>query len=198
MTAAPLAGVLLAAGRGARYDPSGQRLKLLAPALSGEHAGAPLAVAAARTLHTVLPRVIAVVRAGTGAQAELQQQLRAAGCELCVREHADDGIGASLAAGVRASADAGGWIVALADMPAVRHSTVRAIVAALRAGAITAAPMHDGRRGHPVGFAACLREELLALDGDIGARSVLQRHPPHTVLTDDPGVLLDIDLPEAR
>lgn len=188
-------GVLLAAGRGRRYDASGRQLKLLASAASGPHAGAPLAVAAARTLRAALPQVIAVVRAGYGPPAMLRDLLAAEGCALCVRSEAeaDRGVGASLAAGVRHSAEANGWVIALGDMPALRPETVAAVAAALESGAATAAVTHGGTRGHPVGFAAALREELLALDGDTGARAVLQRHPPRLIEVSDPGVLVDVD-----
>lgn len=50
-------GILLAAGRGRRFDPSGERNKLL-QALPG---GEPVVVASAHALLAVLPRVIAVV-----------------------------------------------------------------------------------------------------------------------------------------
>jgi molybdenum cofactor cytidylyltransferase len=55
--------------------------------------------------------------------------------------------------------------------------------------------MYRGERGHPVGFSSALREELLELSGDSGARAVVQRHRDGIVLIecDDPGVLLDID-----
>lgn len=49
-------GILLAAGRGRRFDPSGTRNKLLQPLPNGE----PVAVASARALLAVLPKVIAV------------------------------------------------------------------------------------------------------------------------------------------
>jgi molybdenum cofactor cytidylyltransferase len=193
-----LVGVLLAAGRGARYDPSGARLKLLAPAPSGPHAGVPLAAAAARTLREALPAVVAVVRApDEPLQRELQDVLRAAGCTLVVCADAHRGMAHSLAAGVRAAGSAAGWIVALADMPAVRADSVRAVAAALADGARVAVPVHGGVRGHPVGFAAALRSELLALEGDVGARTVLARHAPREVPVDDPGVLFDIDTADA-
>ena len=56
-------------------------------------------------------------------------------------------------------------------------------------------PIHHGERGHPVGFAASLREDLLALRGDAGARGVLQRYAAEvvTVEVDDPGILQDVD-----
>jgi molybdenum cofactor cytidylyltransferase len=192
-------GVLLAAGRGTRYDPSGIELKLLATAPSGPHAGEPIAVAAARTMRAALPTVVAIVRPmnDDAHQPTLHALLLREGCELVVCGEAAQGMAHSLAAGVRAAGTARGWIVALADMPAVRAGTVRAVAAALEDGALAAAPVHGGVRGHPVGFAAALKDELLALDGDVGARAVLARHLPRLVTVDDPGVLLDIDRPAA-
>ncbi|MEF9943630.1 MAG: nucleotidyltransferase family protein, partial [Burkholderiaceae bacterium] len=54
---------------------------------------------------------------------------------------------------------------------------------------------HAGRRGHPVGFAAALGAELIALTGEAGAREVLARHPPQSIEVKDAGVLLDVDTP---
>ncbi|MGE5712793.1 MAG: nucleotidyltransferase family protein, partial [Betaproteobacteria bacterium] len=93
---------------------------------------------------------------------------------------------------------ADGWVIALADMPAIQPDTLRRVVDALKAGAATVAPTYRGRRGHPVGFSAAMRSELLASAGDIGARSVLARHPPQLIEVDDPGVLYDVDTPEDR
>jgi molybdenum cofactor cytidylyltransferase len=105
------------------------------------------------------------------------------------------GMGASLAHGVEHTRSAGGWIIALADMPAIRPGTITRIAAALEEGAVIVAPVYRGTRGHPVGFAAKLRDELIALDGDSGARAVLERHRGAVTLLDcdDPGVLQDVD-----
>jgi molybdenum cofactor cytidylyltransferase len=189
-----IVGILLAAGRGTRFDASGQTSKLLALAPAGLQAGAPLALAAARQLRAALPEVIAVVRPpDTPVQQELHRLLRDAGCRLAINARADEGMGGSIATGVRASTDAAGWLVALADMPAVAASTIGAVRDALVSGAPSAAPMHQGRRGHPVGFSARLRPQLLALQCDEGARSVLAAHPPRQIAVDDPGCLLDLD-----
>lgn len=186
-------GILLAAGRGRRFDPSGHRKKLL-QALPGS--GDVVAAASARVLTGVLARVVAVVRPGDD---DVAAVLRGAGCEVVIAAHADDGMAASLAAALRYSLDAGvapsGWIVALADMPFVAPATVQALVAALAGGAQIAAPICDGRRGNPAGFAASLLPELLALQGDEGARSLFARHGFSAVVTDDAGVLRDIDQP---
>jgi molybdenum cofactor cytidylyltransferase len=106
-------------------------------------------------------------------------------------------MGTSLAAGVRAAAEADGWVIALADMPFVRPETIAKIVKAMEQGAAIAAPKTGGQRGHPVGFARAFFEALSSLKGDAGAREVLKRYPDRIVLceVDDPGVLRDIDQP---
>src|SRR3989442_312708 len=110
---------------------------------------------------------------------------------------AGEGMGTSLAAGVRATSDADGWIVALADMPFIRPETIRIVAKALRDGAAIAAPSFRGERGHPVGFARRFLEELSSLRGDDGARQLLNQHPESLTLheVDDPGVVRDIDKP---
>ncbi|MDD3355260.1 NTP transferase domain-containing protein, partial [Zoogloea sp.] len=59
------------------------------------------------------------------------------------------------------------------------------------------APVHEGKRGHPVGFAARWRSDLLASTGDQGARELLTRHGAllQGVPVSDPGVVRDIDVP---
>jgi molybdenum cofactor cytidylyltransferase len=189
MTYASLAtGLLLAAGRGTRFDPQGQQNKLLAPLADGT----PVARAAAHAMLAVLPRVIAVVRPGAETLAHL---LNEAGCEVVFAAEAERGMGASLAAGVHASADADGWVVALADMPWISPTTIEAVARELDLGATIVAPLHDGRRGHPVGFGAVHGEALAALDGDVGARDLLTSSALTTIAVDDPGVLADIDTP---
>jgi molybdenum cofactor cytidylyltransferase len=132
-------------------------------------------------------------------RAELRQILEAAGCGILESERTAQGMGASLAAGIEATAAAEGWIVALGDMPLIKPRTISAVKGALESGARIAAPFdHDGRRGHPVGFGAALRAELLALEGDLGARDVLRRHAADIVRieTDDAGIFVDIDTPQ--
>jgi len=186
-------GILLAAGRGERFG--GDKLLARLPfALPDVPAGTPLAVAAARHLRTALPDSVAVVRARDARVAELLEQ---SGLRVIACERADEGMGASLACGVRGTVDADAWVVALADMPWIAPSTIAGVAQALRCGASIAAPACEGRRGHPVGFAAAWRSALLALGGDEGARRLVTHNPHEVVLvrTDDRGVLRDVDTP---
>lgn len=182
-----LSGILLAAGAARRFGGG----KLLHPLADGT----PVGVAAARNLLAAMPDVLAVVRPGDEAMAAL---LAAAGCEVTVCAAAVNGMGCSLAHAIGRRRDAGGWVIALADMPAIRPATIQAVARALDAGAALAAPAFDGKRGHPVGISSRFREELLALDGDAGARDIMVAHRSELQLidVDDAGVLLDIDRPE--
>lgn len=181
-------GILLAAGSSSRFGAN----KLLHPLPGPENAGTPMAVASARNLAAALPNPIAVVRPGVPA---LEEALRGAGCEVVVCPDADEGMGRSLAYAVAAAKDAYGWVVALADMPYLKRDTIASVARWISDGAAIAAPEYQGRRGHPVGMTEWVREELLALRGDEGARKILQRHSGsiHLVQVDDPGVLKDID-----
>ena len=102
------------------------------------------------------------------------------------------GMGYSIAAGVAARPHALGWLVLPGDMPLVRPATLRAVAQGLAQSPVVYA-QHQGRRGHPVGFAAELYSELVQLQGDEGARRLAARYPSVGLELADPGVLLDID-----
>jgi molybdenum cofactor cytidylyltransferase len=102
------------------------------------------------------------------------------------------GVGHSIASGVSERPGASGWLVLPGDMPLVRPQSMLAVASALDEHAI-AYTQYRGRRGHPVGFSPELYSELIALDGDEGARRIVARYPAHAVDVDDPGVLIDID-----
>jgi molybdenum cofactor cytidylyltransferase len=191
-----IVGILLAAGAGSRFG-SGVNSgggKLLHPL-----DGVAIGVRAARNMLAAGLAVTAVVRPGSD---ELRRLLEDAGCAVTVCADAAEGMGVSLAHVIAQTSlhanEASGWVVALADMPRIRPETIQSVADAVRAGASLAAPSYHGERGHPVGFGAALRDELLACHGDEGARSVVKRH--HTeiqlVPVDDPGVVFDIDRKE--
>jgi molybdenum cofactor cytidylyltransferase len=185
MERGPIVGVLLAAGSATRFGGD----KLLAPLADGTSIG----VAALRNLAPAVDVVLAVVRPGDHA---LAAALEAGGARVTVCPQAAEGMGASLAWGVRAAPLAAGWLIALADMPWIQTATIARIVDALRAGASIVAPSWRDSRGHPVGLASRFFGELSALSGDEGAKAILRHHNTTLVATDDAGVLRDIDTPQ--
>ena len=180
-----IVGLLLAAGSATRFGSDKLRHPL-------PH-GVPIAVQAARHLRAELPRVLVVVRSSDAAAT-----FRAERCETVVCENADQGMGVSLACAVRGAGKADGYIVALADMPFVRPTTIAAVRETLERGAPFAAPYFRARRGHPVGIAGRYYDELITLRGDEGARRLLSANEAALVKipVGDPGVIRDIDRPE--
>jgi molybdenum cofactor cytidylyltransferase len=191
---ADIRGVLLCAGASSRFGAP----KLLAPVrdpASGREQ--PVAVLAARHLLEGCGNALAVIKPGDG---NLREALAACGCDIVESARSRNGMGESLADAIERARGADGWIVALGDMPFVSPRTVALVRAQLEIGALIAAPVDaSGRRGHPVGFGSTLRDELLRLRGDTGARLVISHHHEELVPVpvDDEGIFLDIDTPEA-
>lgn len=183
----PLVGaLLLAAGRGSRMGGN----KLVRPL-----DGTPVA---RRTAEAVIAAGLPCI-AVLGAHAEaVHTALPAEVPTTFAADHAA-GQSASLRAGIAALPD--DWmaaLVCLADMPWVQAATYAALAAELKAGAQAVAPLFDGRRGNPVGFARALWPDLMALTGDRGAGPMLASLGDRLRLlpVDDAGVLRDADVPE--
>jgi len=183
------AAVVLAAGSASRF---GGR-KLTAP-----FAGAPLLHAALAAARAAPVASIVVV---TGADAEAVGAC-AHGFDPAIRlVHAPDyaeGLAASLRAGVAALAtETTAAFVFLGDMPRVPHAVLGALAEAVAAGAPAAAPTFAGRRGNPVVLSRGLFRAVAGLEGDVGARPILQRLGSRLALVEAPddGVLFDVDEP---
>ncbi|UBN56254.1 NTP transferase domain-containing protein [Pantoea agglomerans] len=102
------------------------------------------------------------------------------------------GIGDSIAAGVKATADYDGWLITLGDMPFIAEESLLAVADALHHAPLVRAQV-EGKPGHPVGFQHAFYSALAALTGDSGARGVLNSAPCRAVALTDKGCLLDID-----
>lgn len=179
---ADITGVLLAAGFSTRAGANKLLFEIDDQAL--------IALSAAAL--SPCDRVIAVVRADDEL---MQSELHRLGVDCVLNSQPERGMGYSIACGVNATLTSDGWCLLPADMPYVAASTTAQLVTALRTGASMAAPHYQEKRGHPVAFSHCYADALCALDGDTGARSILEQQPAHltVIRTDDSGVLVDID-----
>lgn len=186
-----IVGILLAAGFSRRF---GHEDKLLQPLADQQS----MAWHAARHLQSALPHSMAVVRTLPSA---LSAQLQTLGMGLVACPATATSMADSLVVGVEAAQRSypqlQGVVIALADMPTIQPATIAQVAQALRDGAKLARPVYTGHAGHPVGFAASLLPALLAVQGDQGARSVVQQHAAALVSIpcEDEGILRDIDTP---
>ena len=178
VAAGSVAAVVLAAGASTRLGEPKQLARLGDEALL-ERAVRVAREAGCHPLFVVL-----------GAQAaEIQ-----AGCDLTgttVLLNADwpEGMASSIRAGARGAGDAAGVIVLTCDQPAVTAEHLRALMH----GGEVVASAYDGRRGVPAYFAGTRFKDLMALQGDAGARTLL-RGAEEVELA---GGELDVDTPAA-
>ena len=187
-----IAGLLLAAGRSTRMDGPNKLLE--------EINGRPLVRIAAEQMLASRAKPVIVV---TGHQQErLERAL--AGLPVTFVHNPDfaDGLSTSLKAGIAAvPAEADGAVVALGDMPQVTPTLIDRLIAAFdpERGALVAIPTIAGKRGNPVLWARRFFPDLMAVEGDVGARHLIGGYAEAVaeVPVEDAAALTDVDTPEA-
>ncbi|MCL4858830.1 MAG: nucleotidyltransferase family protein [Caldilineaceae bacterium] len=193
-TSGRVVAVVLAAGLSSRM---GQPKQL------AEVDGEPMVVRAVKAALASTAESVVVV---TGAYAQpvtaaLASLLQGAGNRLRTIVNPDyaEGQAGSVRAAVRMLGPADGAVLFLpVDQPFLSPKLLNRLIDAWRRGAQLVSPTVDGElRGAPALFDRTLWPELLALEGDVGARPLLQRHRRHLVTVPAPlHELRDIDTPD--
>jgi len=168
--------VVLAAGRSTRFA-AGRASKLLA--LVGD---TPLV---RRAVNAALDAQVGEVIVVTGDRSDDVARSLAGLPARVVREpRFADGMAASLGRGVLELKTADAIIVTLGDVPGVRPEAYQRIAARWRdTGATIVVPRYADATAPapPTLFGSALFDDLLALRGDVGARSVIARHASDVV-----------------
>ena len=109
-------------------------------------------------------------------------------------DHADQGMGASLAFGMKFARHWDACVVCLSDMPFVRTATYSLLIESADKDRIVI-PEYNGTRGNPVVFGCKYFDSLAELKGDSGGKSLLAHYPQDLmpVKVTDSAVLTDID-----
>ncbi len=182
-----ISGILLAAGSSSRFGSNKLMHKW--------NGCTAIGVTALRNLQSSVGHIVAVVRED---DSKLADCFAKAGAQVVICMNAHEGIAASIRSGVRSIPHSKGWVIALADMPLIKSSTIDAVVKKISNGAKLVAPSFHGMRGHPVGFSHQFFAELTQLRGDSGAKELLEKHADELSLIycNDPGILYDVDTPQ--
>ncbi|WP_020407702.1 nucleotidyltransferase family protein [Hahella ganghwensis] len=142
--------------------------------------------------------ILAICRPETQAIYDLLEQWRVA---YSVAPNAALGMGHSLAWGF-SQVDSWDWAgVVLADMPYINPETFQKLAKVADSESIVVPEVMDEsgspRTGNPVIFGKSYFQFIRALEGDVGARSVVRRFVDKVVKVrvEDPAVLYDIDKP---
>lgn len=190
-----IAAIVLAAGSSRRM---GGRNKLLVP-----RGGCPLV---RHVVTTILKSQADPVVVVLGHEAEAVRTVLAdLPVTFVFNPRHTEGMTTSIQAGVAAvSTDVLGYMICLSDQPLIEASEYDRLIDAFRQAyssnrTCIVVPEFEGRRGNPVLFSACYRQDILAVTQRTGCRSLVSRHAAQvvrvTMSTDH--VLQDIDTPEA-
>jgi CTP:molybdopterin cytidylyltransferase MocA len=102
---------------------------------------------------------------------------------------ADEGMASSIRVGVARAGNDARILITLCDQPRVTAAHLCALIAV---DAPIVASGYAGIAGVPAVFAPTLIPELLALQGDVGARAVIERHGAHVIPFED--AAFDVDM----
>ena len=185
-----IAAVVLAAGQSTRMGSN----KLLA-----ELNGKPLV---AHTFAHIKASGVDEIVVVTGHQAEeIRAALKDAGAKFVNNPNYADGLATSVKAGIAAVQEFDAAFVCLGDMPLIRAEDMQRMMAAfdVEEGRTLVAPAQGRKLGNPVLWGQEHFAALMALEGDRGARSLLeaQRDAIVEIAVEHDGVMLDADTPEA-
>jgi molybdenum cofactor cytidylyltransferase len=186
-----IAALVLAAGRSSRM---GGANKLLA-----EIGGRPLVRIAVEEALASQARPVIVV---TGHQRErVEAALAGLPVDFVHNPYFADGLGTSLKTGIAAlPAQSDGVIVCLGDMPQVDAAMIDRLIGAIdpAKGALIAMPTIEGQRGNPVVWSRRFFPDLMAVEGDVGARYLIGRYTEAVaeVPLSGKAALTDVDTPE--
>jgi molybdenum cofactor cytidylyltransferase len=187
-----IAAVVLAAGRSTRM---GAVNKMVA-----EIGGKPLVRIAVEQALASRARPVIVV---TGHERDkVEQALKGLDVRFVHNAAYADGLAGSVKTGIAAvPPESDGAIVCLGDMPQVDSALIDRLIASFdpERGALIVVPSIDGRRGNPVVWSRRFFNDLMAIEGDIGARHLIGQYAE--AVTEVPvageAALTDVDTPES-
>lgn len=190
-----ISAIILAAGLSSRFAPDSEGTKLVIPLF-----GKPLVRHVAEAALASRARPVFVVIGHAAAQ--IENALGTLELSFVSNPEYRSGLTSSLKAGIKALPEtAAGTLVLLADMPYVSASLVDRLIQAFEDSArppLAVVPVRRGRRGNPALISRDLFDPIKRLEGDRGARDLLEAAGDKVLecLIDDEAIEIDIDTKE--
>lgn len=186
-----IAALVLAAGHSARM---GETNKLLEKVDS-----IPLVLRAVNAALTSRAASVTVVTGHVGDSIATLVGAPRMGLDIVHNPEHAQGMSTSLKCGIAALPEnTDGALVLLGDMPHISAAHLDALIEAFAEGEHIIVPTHAGQRGNPVLWPRRFFAEFQAIDGDQGARSLLEKYAKQIKVVEfaDPAILMDVDTPQ--
>ena len=180
-----IVGVLLAAGQSTRFG-SNKCLKKLSN-------GNEIALQSALNLKAHLDQVICVIPENSH---ELKSLFERNGFQILENKLSKEkGMSSSIKLAVKAASEAQAWLFCLADMPNIKPTSYQSLISKLDQKHTIVIPKYNQQRGNPVGLSNGHYNQIMALEGDVGAKQIFKQnaHDINFVDVNDEGILQDID-----
>ena len=181
-----VSAILLAAGESKRMG----KPKLLLPLGSGTILG--------KTADNLQSSQVDEVIVVLGAEAqEMKKAIAGKPVKVVFNPNYRQGMSTSLIIGLKqVSARAQRVMVALCDQPLIEKKTYnRLIEESFNSGKGITVPTYQAKRGNPIIFSTSYKDELMGLEGDVGGREILRRHPDDVleVAVDSESIIININ-----
>lgn len=193
-----IGGIILAAGSSRRFGEDKRLSKL--------ESGRTILEESIFNANQVLNNMLIVLRFGDVQLADklsetLSRTFKHGEFECYCAPDSAKGMAHSLANAIHHVRDWKAVVVLLGDMPFIKPETIRTLVSAYNENQSKKpiiVPLKNDRQGHPVIFDHAYFSEIEELEGDMGARPIIDAHKDRVieVTVKDSGVFMDIDLPE--
>jgi|TARA_B110000037_G_scaffold204689_1_gene248876 molybdenum cofactor cytidylyltransferase len=188
-----IAAIVLAAGQSRRMGPVNKLLM--------EIEGVPMVE---RVLLAIQAAGVEKTIVVTGFESDrIEERLSGYDVEFVWNENFEAGMGSSLAGGAAALAENrfDGILVCLGDLPYLKKDSIGKVIDAFKKakGEKIVAPCFEGKRGHPVIFPSHYKKPLEGLQGDAGARALIQQEAQNLLELDlsEEGTIRDMDTADA-
>ncbi|WP_396586203.1 NTP transferase domain-containing protein [Bermanella sp. R86510] len=184
-----ITAIVLASGYSKRFGSN----KLLQP-ITGDETEYPMAI---QSTLNVLPHVDHVMMIVRPDDHNLIDECKKLNLQIRLNEHAKNGMSQAILQGVAHTPPHHHVMICLADMPYIKADTYQHIIEQFMRnnGQLIVQPCHDDTAGHPVIFPSHYKKDLMTLQGDKGAKSIISQHPHIRIPVNDPGILIDVDRP---
>ena len=188
-----IAAIVLAAGQSRRMGPVNKLLM--------EIEGVPMVE---RVLLAIQAAGVEKTIVVTGFESDrIEERLSGYDVEFVWNENFEAGMGSSLAVGAAALAEDrfDGILVCLGDLPYLKKDSIGKVIDTFKKakGEKIVAPCFEGKRGHPVIFPSHYKKPLEGLQGDAGARALIQQEAQNLLELDlsEEGTIRDMDTADA-